>query len=201
MRRSARDLGQSGLGWSELDLLRAKVVCGLGGAVIAAALAAVLPTGPLTIVAAGYAGFIAPSVWVGRLASSRREAADRALVVLVEWTEALVASGRPVESALAAVAERGVGTAPLDTALAAVARSYALGAPLFASLARDGHGANADLARRLEDHVVQAAVGGQHLVLAADRLPQHRLLEVDALGRQLRGGNGVAAQGVQGVQS
>ena len=135
--RSARDLGQSGLGWSELDLLRAKVVCGLGGAVVAAALAAVLPTGPLTIVAAGYAGFIAPSVWVGRLASSRREAADRALVVLVEWTEALVASGRPVESALAAVAERGVGTASIDTALAAVARSYALGAPLFASLARE----------------------------------------------------------------
>ena len=46
----------------------------------------------------------------------------------------------------------------------------------------------------------QAAVGRHHLVLRADRLLQHVLLDVDALAGELRLGRHLAAQGVQGVQ-
>jgi len=131
------DLAQSGLGWSESDLVRAKVVTALAGATFAAAVSLVAPVGPLVVVAAAYGGFILPTVRVDRAAAERRSEAERALVTLVEWAEALVASGRPVEGAFVAIAERGVGGRLVDDAVAAAARSYALGAPLFPALARE----------------------------------------------------------------
>ena len=131
------DLAQSGLGWSESDLVRAKVVTALAGATFAAAVSLVTPVGPLVVVAAAYGGFILPTVRVDRAAAERRSEAERALVTLVEWAEALVASGRPVEGAFVAIAERGVGGRLVDDAVAAAARSYALGAPLFPALARE----------------------------------------------------------------
>lgn len=132
-----RDLPQSGLGWTEADLLRAKIVLAFAGAAVTAALGLFAPIGPLAIAAAGYAGFIVPTACVDRAAASRRSEAEGALVTLVEWTEALVASGRPVESAFIAIAERGAGALLIDRALSAAARSYALGAPLFPALARE----------------------------------------------------------------
>ena len=42
-----------------------------------------------------------------------------ALVTLVEWAEALVASGRPVETAFVSISERRVGGRLIDDALAA----------------------------------------------------------------------------------
>jgi hypothetical protein len=56
---------------------------------------------------------------------------------VVEWTEALVASGRPVETAVVSVAETAAGAGLIESAMAAAARSYALGAPLFPALARE----------------------------------------------------------------
>src|SRR6266550_8887333 len=135
------ELSRSGLGWSEIDLLRAKVVAALLAAALVAVVGLVIPIGPAFVVAAAYAGFVTPTVYVERAASRCRADAERALVALVEWTEALVASGRPVETALVAVAERGVGSVLVDGAIAAASRSYALGAPLFRALAREGSAA------------------------------------------------------------
>ena len=131
------DLALSGLGWSETDLVRAKLVAGLTAAAIAAALSLVAPIGSLVVVVSGYAGFILPTLRVERAAARRRSESERALVTLVEWAEALVASGRPLEGAFVAIAERGVGGRLIDDATAAAARSYALGAPLFPALARE----------------------------------------------------------------
>src|SRR5438445_972682 len=93
-----RDLAQSGLGWSESDLLRAKIVGALAGATLAAAMSLVAPIGPLLVVAAAYTGFILPTLRVDRAAGHRRSEAEHALVTLVEWAEALVASSRPIEA-------------------------------------------------------------------------------------------------------
>jgi Flp pilus assembly protein TadB len=132
-----RDLAQSGLGWRESDLVRAKLVAALAGAALAAVLGVVAPVGPVVLIAAGYVGFILPTLRVDRAAARRQAEAERALVTLVEWAEALVASGRPVEGAFVAIAERGVGGGLVDGAVSAAARSYALGAPLFPALARE----------------------------------------------------------------
>ena len=134
---AARALARSGLGWGEDALLRAKVIVALACASVAAGTTVLVPLGPLFVAVAAYAGFVAPTFYVERAAARRREDAERALVTLVEWTEALVASGRPIETAIVAVSSRGVGADLVDEALAATSRSYALGAPLFASLARE----------------------------------------------------------------
>jgi tight adherence protein C len=131
------DLARSGLGWTESDLVRAKVVGALAGAAFTAAVTLVAPIGPLVVIVAAYAGFILPTIRVDRAAAHRRSEAERALLTLVEWAEALVASGRPVETAFASISERGVGARLIDEALAAALRSYALGAPLFPALARE----------------------------------------------------------------
>jgi Flp pilus assembly protein TadB len=134
------DLMQSGLGWTEAELVRAKIVLALIGVAVSAVVGLFLPIGPLVVAGAGYAGFIAPTLRVDRAAAARRAEADRALVALVEWAEALVASGRPIETAFVAIAERGMGGGLMDSAIAAAARSYALGAPLFGALAREAAG-------------------------------------------------------------
>ena len=148
------DLAQSGLGWSESDLVRAKFVGALAGAAFAAAMSLIAPLGPLVVIAAAYAGFILPTLRVDRAAAHRRSDAVHELVTLVELSEALVASGRPIETAFVALAEKGVGGRLIDDALAAAARSYALGAPLFPALAREaasvGLVALAGIARDLE---------------------------------------------------
>ncbi len=149
-----RELTRSGLGWSEVDLLRAKFVSALVAAAVVAAVGSALPIGGAFVVAAAYVGFVTPTLYVERAAARCRGEAERALVVLVELTEALVASGRPVESALVAVAERGVGSVLVDAAMAAASRSYALGAPLFRALAHEASSvrltALAHLAQELE---------------------------------------------------
>jgi Flp pilus assembly protein TadB len=132
-----KDLVQSGLGWSESDLVRAKLVAALAGAAFAAAASLVAPIGPGVVIAAAYVGFVLPTLRVDRAAAHRRSAAEHALVTLIEWAEALVASGRPVEGAFVAIAARGVGGGLIDDAVAAAARSYSLGAPLFPALARE----------------------------------------------------------------
>jgi Flp pilus assembly protein TadB len=132
-----RNLAQSGLGWSDDDLVRAKIVAALVGATLSACIAALVSIGPLIVVAAGYVGFVLPTLRVDWTAARRRSDAGHALVTLVEWSEALVASGRPVETAFVTLAETGVGAGLVDNAVVAAARSYALGAPLFPALARE----------------------------------------------------------------
>jgi Flp pilus assembly protein TadB len=132
-----RELAQSGLGWSGGELVRAKIVGALIGAAAAAMVGLFVPIGPLGLLLAAYAGFILPTLHVDRVAAGRRSDAARSLVTLVEWTEALVASGRPVETAVVGLAEAGTGGGLSESSVAAAARSYALGAPLFPALARE----------------------------------------------------------------
>jgi Flp pilus assembly protein TadB len=148
------DLELSGLEWNEGELLRAKILCAGAGATLAAVVAAALPIGGIVVVAAAYAGFVGPSLYVERAAARRRSEAERALLTLVEWAEALVTSGRPIETAFVAIAARGIGAALLDRASRAAVRSYALGAPLFPALAREARRAGipglAEIAEELE---------------------------------------------------
>ena len=149
-----RQLAQSGLGWREGELVRAKIVGGLLGAALAAVVGLVAPIGPLVLLVAGYAGFVLPTLYVDRVAARRRSEAARSLVTLIEWTEALVASGRPVETAVVSLAEASASTGLTENTIAAAARSYALGAPLFPALAREassvGLSALASIANDLE---------------------------------------------------
>jgi Flp pilus assembly protein TadB len=182
------DLAQSGLGWSDVEVVRAKIVAALVGAAIAATLSLIVPFGPLVVVAAGYAGFVIPTIQVDRTAARRRSEAEHALVTLVEWAEALVSSGRPIEAAFVAIAERGVGAGLVDGAIAATARSHALGAPLFPALAREaaavGLPALAVIARDLER---ARDLGRGALVVLRDHRDRLRASEragsLDAAGR------------------
>lgn len=150
------DLGRSGAGWSASDLLRAKLVCALALAVAVGGIGLLLdiavPVAALLV--AAYVGFVLPTLHVERLARRRRDDATTALLTAIEWTEALVASGRPAETALVTVAGHGVGAPLIDGALAAAVRSYTLGAPLYPALAREADAAGlpplADLAHELE---------------------------------------------------
>jgi Flp pilus assembly protein TadB len=181
-------LAQSGLGWTQSELVRAKIVGALVGATLAAAVGLFAPIGPLALVGAGYAGFVLPTLRVDRAAAQRRSEAGHALVTLVEWTEALVASGRPIETALVALAATGVGAGLIDSALAAAARSYALGAPLFPALAREASAFGLpDLAAIANDLERARDLGRGALVILRDHRDRLRASEraasLDAAGR------------------
>ncbi len=181
-------MAASGLGWSETDLIRAKFVGALSGAVLTAALSLILPIGLLVVVASAYAGFIAPTLRVDRAAANRRSEAQHALVTLVEWAEALVASGRPVEGAFVAIAERGVGGGLIDDAVAAAARSYALGAPLFPALAREAAAAGLPALAGIASDLERARdLGRGALVVLRDHRDRlrgsERARSLDAAGR------------------
>lgn len=134
--------------------LGVKIAFALGGALTASLAALVLPIGPLVTVVAAYVGYVTPSMIVDRRAASRRAAAEREVAVLVERLEALVAAGRPPETALALLVRRPTGADLLDHVLRRTAEAYALGAPLFRTLAaharQDGLATSAAIADDLE---------------------------------------------------
>ena len=149
---SAGALERSGFGWSPSQLLAAKIVCALIGCAVAAGISLLTGLAPGAVAAAAYGGFVLPTVRVERAARIRAAEAEASLVTLVEWVEALVATGRPIETAIVDVGSRGVGAPLADEALAAACRSYSLGAPLFAALAREADRAGvSDLARLAHD--------------------------------------------------
>ncbi|MEK7861011.1 MAG: hypothetical protein AAB284_06630 [Chloroflexota bacterium] len=131
----AHDIEDSGLDIDADRLVVAKVACALGALLLGSVVALVAPIGPIVVVGAGYLGFIAPSLIVQSRAAGRRADAERETGTLVERLEAIVAAGRPPESALAALAIRPTGADLLDRVLARAAEAYALGAPLFRTLA------------------------------------------------------------------
>ena len=129
-----RDLVQSETGLDEPGLALAKLLSGSLGLAAGLAVAAALSSSPLLALLPAYAGSVAPSVLVERRAAARRVAAERASTIVVERLEALVAAGRPAESALAAIAVRPTGSRLLDRVLHSVSERYLLGAPLFRAL-------------------------------------------------------------------
>jgi pilus assembly protein TadC len=132
----------------------ARIACGLAGALAGVAVASALGIGLLPVPALAYVGAIAPSIILGRRRARQRRDIERAVITLVEWLHALVASGRPIEAAVVSIAERGIGSASLDALLDRVRRDYTLGVPLADAIARaagESHARGlAELAARLE---------------------------------------------------
>lgn len=129
-----RDLAQSDTGLDQQGLLVAKLLGALAGLGVGLAAAAVLSITAAIALVPAYAGAVAPSLLVERRAAARRRAAERATGAVIERIEALVAAGRPAESALAVIATRPTGSPLLDRVLGLAAQRYTLGAPLFRAL-------------------------------------------------------------------
>lgn len=129
-----RDLAQSGTGLDQQGLAVAKLLGALTGLGAGLAIAGALSLSAAVALLSAYAGTIAPSLIVERRAATRRRAAERASAAVIERLEALVAAGRPAESALAAIATRPTGSPLLDRLFGQVAERYSLGAPLFRAL-------------------------------------------------------------------
>jgi Flp pilus assembly protein TadB len=181
-------LRQSGLGLSEAQVVAAKALCALVCAALAALAGQLLGIGPVVVVGAAYGGFVLPSAYIDRRAAARLAESDRALVAFVECLEALVASGRPAESAILAVAARGIGAGLADDALRAAARAYALGAPLFPAVARESERAGLDaLARFARDLERSRDLGRGAFTVLRDERERLRAAErarsLDAAGR------------------
>ena len=149
-------LRASGLGIAIEHVVAAKIALALVGALLAAVIALFIPIGAIVVIAAAYVGFIVPSLVVHRRAASRWREAETATASLVEWTHALVLSGRPVDSALLALARRGSGAPLVDEVLGRVVDLYTLGAPLHVSLIREGTGAALTSLVRLAERLERA---------------------------------------------
>src|SRR2546425_5345476 len=102
-------LRASGFSIAIEQLVAAKIALALVGALLAAVAALLVPIGPLVVAAAAYGGFILPTVVVERRAALRRIEAESATASFVEWTHALVVSGRPVDSPLITLSRPGTG--------------------------------------------------------------------------------------------
>jgi Flp pilus assembly protein TadB len=138
------------------QLLAVKIVSALLGALIAAIVALALPIGPVVLLAALYLGFVLPSIYVERQAARRRGEAELAIASFIEWAHALIQSGRPVDSALIALARRGTGALLVDRVLARVADLYTLGAPLHTSLIRESRDAGLASLTRIAERLERA---------------------------------------------
>jgi hypothetical protein len=154
-------LKASGLAISIEQLVAVKISFGLLGALLAAVVALIVPIGALVVVATAYVGFVLPSIVVERRAALSRRDAESAITSLVEWTYALVLSGRPVDSAVFALARRGTGVSLVDGVLARAADLYTLGAPLHVSLIRESREAALPSLTRLAERLERSRELGQ----------------------------------------
>ena len=129
-----RDLRQAAPARTQTELIAAKLLGAVLGATVGAIAASPVGAGAMVAAFAAYLGWAAPSVIIGRRARERRRDAERAIGLFIERLEALAASGRPVEMAVAVLARAPSSSPVLDSALRRAADAYALGAPLFSSL-------------------------------------------------------------------
>ena len=100
------------------------------GTLVGGAFGATLPA----TAAFAYGGWVAPALAVERRAKGRRAEAEEAVGPFLERLDALASAGRPVESAIVALARVPTASRSLDDALRRAADSYVLGAPLFHAL-------------------------------------------------------------------
>ena len=141
---SDRDLEQSAIPCTQTEIAAAKLLGLLAGAAVGGLVGSAVAFGGVVAMACGYAGFVLPSVIVERRAAARRQGAERPIATMFERLEALAGMGRPVETALSAVARAATGSSLLDMTLHGAADAYALGAPLFRSLAVRAHAQGLD---------------------------------------------------------
>lgn len=132
----------------------ARVPGALFGATGGALFAWIIGGGVLPIVIGTYAGAVAPAIIAERRDATRARAAERACVTFVEWLCALVAAGRPIETAVVSIAARGTVSPSLNDALGRARRDYTLGVPLHVAISREGASARVggliELGARLE---------------------------------------------------
>lgn len=122
----------AGLGAREL--MAAKLGGALAGAVVGVLLAAAAPgrLGFVVMVATPAAGFLAPDLWLGRLADQRARAVRRELPGLLDLLRVTVEAGLSLAAALGTVGGRANGT--LAREWGSLAREVALGVPLSEAL-------------------------------------------------------------------
>ena len=139
--RAPRDLagrieaaGRPG-GLGEGDLMAAKVAAAAAGATLAIVLAASAPgrLGAVLLLAGPVAGFLAPDLWLARLARARARRVRRDLPPLLDLLRVTVEAGLSLPAALAEVGRRASG--PLAGEWRALARETELGLSLDEALA------------------------------------------------------------------
>ena len=160
----------AGLGPRELIAAKIAAACvtGLAGAALAASAPGRL--GPLIAVASPFAGFLAPDLWLARLAAERARRVRRELPTLLDLLRVTIEAGSPLSEALRVVGERADG--PLAREWRAVGRQVALGVPLTTSLGT------------MVQHVPLPEV--RALVGALDRARRHGAPLADTLAAQAR---------------
>ena len=160
----------AGLGVREL--MAAKLAAALLGAAIGVPIAALAPGRlGLVLAPAGPAlGFLAPDLWLGRLAAERARRVRRELPALLDILRVTVEAGGSLAAALRAVGERADG--PLAREWVAVGDEVALGVPLS--------GALENLTARLPQPEVTA------FVAALQRAARHGAPLADTLAAQAR---------------
>ena len=171
----------AGLGAREV--MAAKAAAAVLAAALALPLAALAPgrLGLLIVLLAPAAGFLAPDVWLGKLAAERARRVRRELPALLDILRVTIEAGGSLTWALQAVGERTDG--PLAREWRAVAHEVALGVPLGRSL--DG------LALRLPQPEIRAFVAALHRARRhgaplADTLAAQARAARFALGRRIR---------------
>jgi tight adherence protein C len=163
--------------------MAAKAAAALLGGAVGLPLAALAP-GRLGLVMAPLApvaGFLAPDLWLGRLAAERARRVRRDLPALLDILRVTIEAGASLAWALRAVGERAEG--PLAREWRAVATEVSLGVPLGRAL--DG------LATRLPQPEIRAFVAalhraGRHGAPLADTLAGQARAARFALARRIR---------------
>ena len=173
-------------GFGTREVMAAKLAGGLAAAPLGALLGAAAPgrLGPLLLVAAPLAGFLAPDWWLARRARERARTVRRDLPAMLDLLRVCVEAGLSPAAALRAVAERGTG--PLAAEWSTVAREVALGVPLAVALERSAERLPLREIRTLNGAVARAARHGAPLgrALAAQaseaRAERRRRIEEEA---------------------
>jgi tight adherence protein C len=154
------------------DVMAAKVAAALLGGAMGLPLAALAP-GRLGVVlapAAPVAGFLAPDLWLARLAGERARRVRRELPALLDILRVTIDAGGSLPAALGAVGELADG--PLASEWRSVASEVSLGVPLARAL--DG------LVARLPQPEIRALVAALH------RADRHGAPLSDTLAAQAR---------------
>jgi tight adherence protein C len=169
-RRLAAAGRPGGLGASQL--MAAKTAAGLAAGGVGLALSTAAPgrLGMLLVLAGPVAGFLAPDLWLRRLAEARARRVRRDLPLLLDLLRVQTGAGASLPAALREVGNRSAG--PLAAEWAAVAREVELGIPLGRALA--------GLAVRLPLPEIRA------LVAALERSRRHGSPVGDTLAAQAR---------------
>jgi hypothetical protein len=131
---SEADLRDAGVHMGSDRFLALRAACAIAAALLAAVASLIAPLGPAMVAIAALGGFVIPALVVERRASATRSSAESHAVALVERLEALVAAGRPPETALALLLRRPTGARILDRVMRRAADAYDLGAPIFRTL-------------------------------------------------------------------